>query len=347
MSVKLQMSRTALSLSLLDGAKWEVLRPLVQRWWSELKSWEAADTFAAAFQDDRMTVRQINVGSTARGGDFAIPNLYSSEKEHERTISLARDVAGVKERFTPANFYNPSTLKRAKNELGLHDLSASLLSHKKPIREQLKHYEDVVALFVPVPMEEDHALFYTLNQMGKNELSDGAHEIRIMRSQLTRIKLAQGSDMGTTYRDMSQPGSDQGKIRYGVTGTVIKRGEGQKSKASDATEQELKDRRSNALKYKRILNVIFNPGEKIVNEIVMAYRSHSAPQFPMFAQWDKPRRFFRLIDSDTLQPTGPVITNTGQYLTQAPPLPVLPPPGRSTGAFNGPPPPPPPPGGFK
>jgi hypothetical protein len=342
MSLRLQMSRAALSLGLLEsGLKWETLQPLVRRWWDDLKTWEAADTFDAAFQDDRMTVRQINIGSTARGGDFMVSNKFSEETEHQRSITLARDVAGVKQRFAPANFFDPSNFRRMKNELGLHDLSASLLSHKKPIRQQLKHYEDVVALFVPVPEEKDLTLFYTLNEMAKAELVGAANEIRIMRSQLTRIKLAQSSDMGTTYRDVSRLGAEEGKIRYGIVGTIIKTKEGeQKSKAQPATEQELKDRKSNALKYKSILDAIFLPGEKIVNEVVMAYRSHNSPHFPMFAQWDKDRRFFRVVDSDTLQTSGPVIMNSGQYLPHTPVIPVPTLPNSSSFGSGGPPPPP-------
>jgi GTP-binding protein HflX len=45
-----------------------------------------------------------------------------------------------------------------------------------------------------------------------------------MRSQLTRIKLAQASDMGTKYVDVSDPEDQkaQAKFRYGVTGTIIR-----------------------------------------------------------------------------------------------------------------------------
>ncbi len=129
--------------------------------------------------------------------------------------------------------------------------------------------------------------------------------------------------MGTTYQDVSRLGAEEGKIRYGITGTIIKTKEGEKkSSAVTATEQELKDRKTNALKYKSILDAVFLPGEKIVNEVVMAYRSHNSHQFPMFGQWIKAKKFFRVLNSDTLQPTGPVITNSGQYLAQEP-APIL------------------------
>ena len=352
---KLQRSRGALKLDLLGGANWVKLRPLVQRWWADLKAWEAADTFEGAFLDDRMTVRQINLNG--KGGDFPVPNRFSEEKEDHTTITLARDVAGVKQRFNPTNFFNPVNAQRLKNALGLHDLSASLMSHKKPIRQQLKHYEDTIALFVPVPLEEDLELFYTLNSMGKRELNDGALEITRMRSELTRIKLAQASDMGTTYGSVARLGSGEQHIRYGITGTIIKvMPDGKDTKAYDASEQEIKDRRTNALRYKSILDAVFLPNSKIVNEVVMAYRSHASPLFPLFGEWDKVRRFYRVLDSNTLKPSGPVITNEGKCLREAPALPTL---TRAAGAFGtgGPPPPPkgsppppkgaPPPGGKK
>jgi hypothetical protein len=76
---KLQKSRVAVSLALLEkGVKWEALRPLVQQWWSDLKAWEAPESFEAAFNEDRMTVRQINIGFTARR------HISAGRKDRER-----------------------------------------------------------------------------------------------------------------------------------------------------------------------------------------------------------------------------------------------------------------------
>lgn len=309
----LKESRAALEQALLgDWLAWKDLRPLAKQWWADLKRWEATDTFEAAFKDNRMTARQINIGKTARGGEFPVINKAAPEdKLKERNIKLERDVASIKARTKPENFFNRETGKSMKNELGLHDLSASLLDGKRKISEQLKRYEESVVLFMPVPNEEDLQLFCVLNDISKLELKDkDDNDIREMRSQLTRIKLAQASDMGTKYVDVSNPEDpkSQAKFRYGVTGTIIRQKGGIGLKAS---EQEIKARRSNALRYKSILESEITK----VNEVVMAYRAHASSTFPMFAIWmeDPKEHHFLVVNPDTGGGTGMVVTDGGKY----------------------------------
>lgn len=306
--MSLTESRRALNVALLEeGRQWASLRPLVARWWADLKTWEARDTFGVAFTNRRMTARQVNVGTTARGGTFEVRNV--KHPEHSREVYLARDVACITARCDPNNFFDPHTLRRRKNELGLHDLSASLLDPRRPISEQLKGYEDAVTLFVPLPLEEDLQLFYVLNKLGKTELRDkDDNEILVMRSQLTRVKLAQASDMGTRYVDVSDPGASEGQFHYGITGTII-REKGQRF-GLPATPEELKARRTNALHYKSIIDAMLT----LVNEVVMAYRSHASRHFPMFAQWDDARQHFRVVDVESGGYTGWIITNRGDHL---------------------------------
>jgi hypothetical protein len=298
--LEVQQSRQEVDVAYREGADWITLTPLINRWFRELKIWESTDNFNTAFQEKRMTVRQVNIGSTARGGSFPVDG---------KLMHLARDISGIQSRMAPANYFNPEDLRRCKNELGLHDLSASLLTNTRPIKSQLKHYEEVIALFMPLSNEEDLYLFDSLNKTAKNEPA-GAILMRTLRSQLTRIKLAQASDMGATYSDVG-PGETRGHFRYGLNGTIVP--ESQRGKlvktARAATEEELFNRKTNALHYKSILN---NP-VVTVNEIVMAYRSHASPLFPMFALWNKDARHFRVINTVDMTPTTNIITNQGNY----------------------------------
>lgn len=269
----------------------------IGRWLEQLKKFEAQDSFAIAFQANRMTARQIS--TSGRGGNF---NVRSTKKGKEREIKLARDVPGVKERFIPTNFFNTSdpNAKSKKNEKGLHDLSASLLDRDRPISEQLKHYEGAIVLFMPLPMEDDLRIFSALTR----KLGTGNPEVRKIRSMFTRVKLAQASDMGTSFVDISDPNAKEGKFRYGITGTIIRRKGGI---GVAAKESELAARRTNALQYTNILK----EGITRVNEVVLAYRNHASKDFPMFAEWDK-GGFYNILDTETLTPTGKTLSNDGK-----------------------------------
>ena len=300
-AARLPDSRKEVDIAYREGSDWKTLTPLIDRWFEDLKAWEAIDTFNKAFQDKRMTVRQVNIDpTTARGGTFTVGT---------RQMKLARDIPGIAARMAPTNYFDPVTLRRKKNELGLHDLSASLLTNTRAIRSQLKGYENVIALFMPLVQEEDLYLFDSLNKTAKKEL-DGSVLMKTLRSKLTRVKLAQASDMGATFED-TKPGGPEGNFRYGLTGTII--GEDQRGKlikvGRPATAEELFNRKTNALHYK---NILINPVVS-VNEIVMAYRHHASPLFPMFAQWDKWLRYFRVIDTNTMKPTAYKIGNDGVY----------------------------------
>lgn len=269
----------------------------IGRWLEQLKKFEAQDSFAIAFQANRMTARQIS--TSGRGGNFKV---RSTKKGKEREIKLARDVPGVKERFIPTNFFNTSdpNAKSKKNEKGLHDLSASLLDRERPISEQLKHYEGAIVLFMPLPMEDDLRIFSALTR----KLGTGNPEVRKIRSMFTRVKLAQASDMGTSFVDISDPSAKEGKFRYGITGTIIRRKGGI---GVAAKESELAARRTNALQYTNILK----EGITRVNEVVMAYREHASKDFPMFAELDK-GGFYNILDVETLTPTGKTLSNDGK-----------------------------------
>ncbi len=301
--MSLEDSRKAVDLAIREGEPWTKLTPLIWAWWKDLKAWEGKDTFNVAFKDQRMSVRQVNKGSTARGGGFDV--IHKDDPSQSRPMVLARDAAGIQARLNPDNFVDPKTLKSSKNELGLHDLSASLLDGRRPISEQLKHYQDAYTLFMPLPLEEDLILFDVLNKMAKRETDANVKLIREIRSQLTRVKLAQASDMGTKYVDISDPKDKEGSFRYGVTGTVIRT---KGAIGTKATDEELFNRKTNALRYKSILNNTVVS----VNEIVVAYRVHAKKEFPMFTVWDDVKKNYRVIlVGDKVVSTDQVVTDSG------------------------------------
>jgi len=279
----------------LGGQKpWAELVPKIIEWWQGFKKNEEKETFNRAFTANRMTARQIDLGG--RGGTFQVD---TPDKTPGRFMALARGPKGVEERLKPSNF-----LSGQENEKGLHDLSASLLDGALPIYSQLKHYENSVVLFMPVPEEDDLKIFAALSQ-----LPDRDEEVlRAMGAQMTLLKLAQASDMGTTFADLSEEGGPD-KFRYGHTGTII-RAKGGIGKP--ATPAEIKARATNALEYKKILTA----GITIVNEVVMAYRQHASKLFPMYGRWDEQAKVFHVLTKD-LKPIGYRVTNDGR-LEQGP-----------------------------
>lgn len=288
---------------------WKELQPAIEKWWKGLKAAEAGETFEAAFKQNRMTARQINQAAQIRGESstglikFPVKNQHDPQKKYDREITLGRDVHSILERNNPKNFYDPAAEGSKKNEKGLHNLSASLLNGESPISDQLKGYEDSIVLFMPVPPENDLQIFAALNS-----LEDRNPEVMAeLASKMTRLELAQASDMGTRFVDAGRPGAPEGDFQYGITGTIIREegGSGQ-----PATASELAARRTNALEYTKIAE----SGITKVNEVVMAYRAHESKLFPMFAVWDQGRQGYAVVDGTTQKPTGQFITNQGKMV---------------------------------
>jgi hypothetical protein len=310
MSLKrLEASRKAVDIAFREGVGWDVLLPLIGQWFADFKAWEAKDTFTAAFNDSRMSARGVNTGSTARGGTFNVRNVQSGDN---KKMTLASNAAGVKLRMNPKNLFDPDTLRRGKYDLGLHDLSASLLNPGRPIKEQLKFYETSYCMFFPLPHEEDLQLFHSLNASAKRDPGlgeEGRRQMVAWRSQITRVKRVQGSDMGATWADFSAPDAVKPKVRYGTRGTII-RTAGQHF-GYPATQQELENRVTLALRYKSILPTMATK----VNEIIVAFRHHANPDFPMFTFWKEGKQQFEVQNVGArVEATGFVVTNNGNYL---------------------------------
>jgi hypothetical protein len=138
-------------LPLLDAGKfgvlvandWPAARGLITRWFAAYQDFERKETFERAFFDDRMSIRWCN-----RGLDYTFPSIQATPKgskddsrawvnaSGQRFISNV-GVKGVLARLDPTTFVPTLGGTSRKTELGLHDLSASLLKSSKKITAQL------------------------------------------------------------------------------------------------------------------------------------------------------------------------------------------------------------------
>jgi hypothetical protein len=254
---------------------------------------------------------------------------FSRPESGISSMKLYYGVKGVMERANPANFapepegWNGPAKKplgRAainirpagwtkKYWMGLHDLSASLLKGTKSIVEQRKWYTDSVWVFMPIPKQEDLILFNVLNTASKETGASPAFRqyMRVIASQMTRLKFAEGTDMHTTYTDIGGLNAlypnQGGRIRYGVTGI---------DNDHPITQDDIRRRKENALHYKRILS-----DNKAVTEVVIAYRCHGDGKtpFPMFATQAGENDPYVVIDKVSLRPLGPKIAVDGRWIS--------------------------------
>jgi hypothetical protein len=228
-----------------DAQQWNLNgQAIIKQWLDDLKAEEDRETFGGAFTDKRMTIRGI--GPTGRDGDTSgdtwkrgrmVPFGTNDKAIAEVTgnvqvsqIKLYKGVDGMKERMKPANF--PARLPgdvspKTKYALGLHDLSATLLTNERAITDQFKYYQTAIWVFMPVPRQEDLVTFHSLNGRAKEvgSCQDYKQYVRMLASRITRIKLAQACDMHTTYIDVAglnyySPPKAKSSIRYGLTGST-------------------------------------------------------------------------------------------------------------------------------
>lgn len=233
-----------------------------------------------------------------RGPKEGVP--YEKERYRVGTIAL-------KDRMNPANF-GIDRGERLKYKHGLHDLSASLCVPTIPalnrqVRWKWGELTVRITVFMPLGKEEDLYLFFLLNAAAKKEraTSPQAYEkVADMRRRMTRVKLADSVDIGAGLRDVSSPGSDVPKFRYGVKEDLVN---GQLTGID-------RERQQKALAYTSILpktakpsNIDTSPTTPMgrsmpkpaankdgattsCNEIVVAYREHEGDRFPIFTKFD-------------------------------------------------------------
>lgn len=284
---------------------WEAAEQPLSDWWKDVKDEEVKDTFSSVFRDKRMTVRAM---ADSRG-DQVLQFLVKQQGQEpnadtDRKMTFAYGVKGIQARSTPDNFVN-----KDKNRLGLYELSASLLTDERGLaKKQIKYYASATYVFMPLPREEDLEVFAVLNGIAKKSGSQKFRNyMRMIASKLTRVKFAYEYDMGTTYCDIADRGTQgPGKFRYGMSGTVTTPG---KKVATKADDLEIARRKQLAIKYKSILA----SGER--NEIVVAYRQHGYgnTRFPLFAR--RSETWFPIINPDG-RPTGEYITLDGQVVNE-------------------------------
>lgn len=269
--------------------------------------------------------------------------------------SLDNTRQGIVKRLDPDNFQKVAGYSN-KYDLGLLDLSASLLDPKRKIATQIYKTQDPCqAVFMPVPLKEDAAMFYRLNEIAK-KLSGRSWFLFLMRrikGSMTRIKLAQEDDMHTAIVQIDK-GDGRVHYRYGITGSTMDRTpQGQDSAPEIVTEpppqtpvfsgapppppggppplkkkeegkltplsaETLKKRIEDRVRYENLFR-----GEGY-NEIVLAYRSHGNPEFPIFVDWPGSKKMganetkantkFQVVDHAGVAIQGRFVTNEGKLV---------------------------------
>jgi hypothetical protein len=263
-----------------NGNTWADRLAQIDQWWKRMKADEQNVTWESAFLANRMTARAICISREARYGRLEIGEKANPVAGLKKYAFLSRDPESIAERLVPKNFLHQPGEKSQKDILGLPAQSASLLHSGYPLRKQIKFYANPVVMFFPAPSPEDMQIFDAISHL------PGADPVRLidMRANMTRIEGAWHGDMHTTltYTNGNHSTNDitdrNTSIRYGLAG-VWKDETGTLHKVGD---DELATRHLYALQHPMILS---NPSEP-VNEIIMSYRQHNSPVFPLYAQVD-------------------------------------------------------------
>ncbi|ROP34967.1 hypothetical protein [Saccharothrix texasensis] len=292
------------------GDTWDGRRDRITAWWREVKVAELAETWAAALAGDRMTARQVN-NESVLGGDFDIRNNHHRlDRAWDRKITLDRTLNGVRKRLDPRHFDDPGTGRNRKGELGLHDLSGSLLHGTRvplSIYAQLKPYANATVVFMPAPTERDAQIFNAIQSL-KTVTEGDVKLMREMRNRFTRLRLAQATDMHTYLLNLNEVRDGEPVVRYGHSGLI--RRAGQKTEVN-VDDIDIATRRTNALEHHVVLA---QDGGQVVNEVVIVYREHASALFPVFAEWNKAKSHFTVLNRDTGAPTKAHITDDGKWV---------------------------------
>ena len=292
---ELKGKRDLLDSEFRRNKDWNTLLPLVNTWFEVLKKWEEEDTFFDSFRDNRMTMRVTKV--TAQQGNTKPPNVYQLKRPAQGEPYAADRRAGmvevdsgiqklnradIKARFTPSNFAKAGD----KYKLGLLELPATLLTKERLILKQGYPINGTGAfgVFVPLPLQEDHALFYTLNDWAKGR-EEAAPRMREIRNRLTRLKLGQSDDMHSGMAKVVGRADDRFHYRYGYYGVkdVTDEQTHIKKKVYSGVD-EIRNRLSVRMHYQSVLAGM-STADGSYNEIVLAYREHKNPLFPLFVDW--------------------------------------------------------------
>jgi hypothetical protein len=315
-----QLKERLSSGNAFEGSNGEGTMRVAELWWLAYKDWEKQDRFKKAFEQGRMTVRQIPVpkGMEAKPigeiTDYEVQYGTYKGKDGEAAFGIRRGdiekqsypneryrvgTSALKQRLDPANF-GMDRGERLKYANGLHDMSASLCVPSLPkLTDQVRwKYQELavrVTVFMPLALPADMEVFYLLNAAAKaaqGTFPKGYLRTTEMRRRMTRIKLADGEDIGAGLRDVSAQNSNKPKIRFGMKGELV---DGRLS-GIDAT------RAQNVFNYTKVPKtepVLVTPKwgspvwvTKSTNEIVIAYRQHQGDRFPLFTKYDVREKAF-------------------------------------------------------
>ena len=220
------------SLGEFDG-DWNKLNDLVDQWWGAYKLWEAQDTLADAFKEQRLTVKgttTMNQNIEAREMPEDPNQRYKKDAKWGNTSPfpgslIVKTNASIMARLNPDVFVPPKGLASNKTEKGYHDLSGLLLNPKADIStQQYKGRNGIepnqVYVFMPLAYALDQAVFHNINTMAKAQQGNGMtqqdfyNKVRGIRSKMTRIKLLAEHDMATSFVMVGRTKSGQPKFKY-------------------------------------------------------------------------------------------------------------------------------------
>lgn len=224
-----------------------------------------------------------------------------STQSNGSSIRLDGGAAGIIRRTTPENFVKQTDENKhsIKFNLGLHDLSASLLN---PDGYTLKNYtETVLVVLVPLPLPEDVELFYKLQKLCKNiQLAQIKSAYEVMSMSFCRPKLASALDMGTQYTLVKGTKPNTWRVKY------LKASSGATSQDS-ATVCHTNAR----VNYRTII-----AGTNAANEITVAYRrvGVNGTRFPIIGICEKNATAIKEI-AVSLPPKSPLVRGAFYKIT--------------------------------
>lgn len=209
------------------------LSDLVDTWWQHYKDWERDDTLADAYREQRLTVKGTSsmnekVQAYSRPADpttrYAPEDKWGSETA--RATPIVKTNASIQARTNPEVFVPREGAHSRKTELGYHDLSALLVNPAVNISAQ--QYKttspDQVFVFMPLSTAMDQAVFQNINTLAKASYETEKEfydKVRMIRSRMTRIKLAAEHDMATKFVEVGQsPRRGGPKYKYTLSSTT-------------------------------------------------------------------------------------------------------------------------------
>jgi hypothetical protein len=153
-------------------------------------------------------------------------------------------------------------LDKQKNVLGLHDVSAVLMTSDKKITEQVFPKVGRQPVFIPIPHEKDLLLLYSIEHLAKQNKSGLIYEFyKNARARITRIKYGSDEDMKTTFLKVVD---DDKRVHY-------RYGDAHET-AGPVSARVLQERRQNALFYNsRVLTGKITDN----NEVTVKIRQHA------------------------------------------------------------------------